>query len=240
MTKEISNELIEKYNQIHEEKLQYILSSLSSEQDSTWTFQKSVKNMDLFFRSAKDSSIVETKTIVSLSVPKEAMIDVMTYGKVFTLETTPQGPIPPQEIFALHESHDDKDSIIYFMAMEAPAILVAPREFLLYRRTYRIDGKTIFMQMSIENEDLKPQRKDFVRGTIFGQAFVIEDDKNCDKQENGEYKKAKMTVFSHVNPGGRLPSFAINFSVKNQIDGLETITSAAVDHYNKSITPKSI
>jgi hypothetical protein len=190
-----------------------------------WSFQKQSGPISLYFRYVSDSPFVQTKTVVSLPVPKEAMIDIMTYGRIYTLETTPQGPIPPQAIFAIYDGGDENQTVLYFMAMEAPAFMVAPREFLLFRRTYARDGETIFMQMSVENEEIKPQRKGFVRGTIYGPAFVI-----GDGEEEG---RSRMTVFSHVNPGGRLPVWAVNYSVRNQLDGIKYITEQAVVHWRR-------
>ena len=109
----------------------------------------------------------------------------------------------------------------------SPFFMVTPREFMLYRRTYFENGKTIFVQMSIDNEDIKPQRKEYVRGFISGQGFVIEDDTE-DKNQ------CILTVFSHVNPGGSLPSWAVNYSVKNQLDGIKYITNEAVKYYKQN------
>jgi hypothetical protein len=212
----IPADLISQYLSAHEHKLSEILSSLDSD---SWTYQKTDSSYTHIVRYSPDSSFVQTKTVISLPVPKEALIDVFTYGRVYTLETTPQGPIAPAEIFALWDGKDVNQTILYFMAMQSPAFMVWPREFLLLRRTYVRGEKTVFMQMSIDNADIRPERKGFVRGTIYGQAFVIEED---------EEGKARMTVFSHVNPGGSLPVWAVNYSVKNQIDGLQYITQQAV------------
>jgi hypothetical protein len=217
---DLPHSLIDEYISDHEQKLSEILAALS---DTNWTFQKRDKSFSLFFRTVEGSPFVQTKTVVSLSVPKEAM----TYGRLYTLATTPQGPIPPQEIYAIYEPKDENQTIIYFMAMASPAFMVSPREFLLLRRTYVQNGKTIFMQMSIDNSDIKPERKDFVRGTIIGQAFVIENDPDVTS-------KSIMTVFSHVNPGGSLPVWAVNYSVKNQLDGVQYISDQAVLHWRKN------
>jgi len=214
--------LIDEYVSRHEAKLSEIMSALS---DPSWTFQKQTGSISLFFRYVPESPFVQTKTVVSLPVPKDAMVDVMTYGKVYTLETTPQGPIPPQEIYPIYDPKDENQTILYFMAMVSPAFMVAPREFLLFRRTYFQDRRTIFMQMSVGNADIKPERNGFVRGTIYGQAFVIED---------GDPGKSVMTVFSHVNPGGSLPTWAVNYSVKNQLDGIQYITEQAVLYWKRS------
>jgi hypothetical protein len=206
----------------HESTLSAILASLS---DGPWSFQRQSGPISLYFRHVADSPFVQTKTVVSLPVPKEAMIDVMTYGRVYTLETTPQGPIPPDEIYALYDGGDDHETVLYFMAMAPPAPLVAPREFLLLRRTCARDGATVFVQMSVESDELKPRRKGFVRGTIHGQAFVI--------RGGGDGATAEMTVFSHVDPGGRLPVWAVNYSVKNQLDGIRCITEQAVARWRR-------
>ncbi|KAH0790396.1 phosphatidylcholine transfer protein-like [Histomonas meleagridis] len=221
---EIKQELINQYNEAHVAEKDYILRSLS---ENNWEKQKEEGNITLYSRSVPGSSFIETKTVILVDAPAQAMIDTMTYDKVFSLEETPQGPIPPEEIYALYDPKDENQSIIYFMAMKSPAFLVAPREMLLYRRTYFEGGKTIFMQMSIDNEDLKPQRKSHVRTIISGQAFVIEAD-----PENKE--RCIMTVFSHVNPGGSLPAWAVNYSVKNQLDGVKTITGEAVKYYQRT------
>jgi hypothetical protein len=218
----IPHDLLSEYISEHERKFAEIITALESD---SWSPQKTEQSIAQFSRYVTDSPFVQTKTIVSLPVPKDAMVDVMTYGRVYTLETTPQGPIAPREIFAIYDGKDDNQTIVYFMAMESPAFMVSPREFLLLRRKYVRDGKTIFMQMSIDNSEIKPERRGFVRGTIHGQAFVIED------AENGN---SRMTVFSHVNPGGSLPTWAVNYSVKNQLDGLQYISEQAVLYWKRT------
>lgn len=220
---DIPRELIDQYNANHEKMVDYVMKALT---ENDWNLQKTDGNFTLYFRDVPDSKFIQTKTVISLPVPSEAMIDVYTYGKVYTLETCPQGPIPPQEIYAIYDPKDEHQSVLYFMAMESPAIMVAPREFLLYRRTYFHEGgKQVFAQMSIENESIKPLRKDFVRGTIMAQAFIMESDPE-------DANKMIMTVFSHVNPGGKLPAWAVNFSVKNQLDGLKFVADKAVEYWN--------
>lgn len=221
---EIPKELIQQYNAAHQKMVDYVLKALD---EDNWQFQKQDGDFKLYFRDVPDSKFIQTKTVITLPLPKEAMIDVYTYGKVYTLETCPQGPIPPQEIYALYDPKDEHQSILYYMATEPPAIMVAGREFLLYRRTYFHEGgKQVFAQMSIENESIKPTNKTFVRGTIMGQAFVIESDPQ-------DHNKMIMTVFSHVNPGGKLPAWAVNFSVKNQLDGLKYVAQQASEYWKK-------
>ena len=219
-----SAEQLASYCAEHERKVAYIMDSLSQD---NWTRQKTDGNLTVFSRSVDDSKFIQTKTVVKMDVPKDAMIDVMTYGRVYTLETCPQGPIPPQEIFAICDTKDDHETILYFMAMESPAFMVAPREFLLLRRTYSFGEKRVFAQMSIDNDQIKPKRKGFVRGTILGQAFVVEDD-----TEHAGH--SIMTVFSHVDPGGSVPAWAVNFSVKNQMDGLKFIANKAESYWKET------
>ena len=223
-SEKITSELIEQYNKMHVEKKNYIIHSI---EESNWVLQKQEENIKLYFRSIDGSKFIETKTVVNVKAPAQCMVDIMTTGKVYKLEDTPQGPIPPREIYMIYDAHDENQSYIYFMAMESPFFMVTPREFMLYRRTYFENGKTIFVQMSIDNEDIKPQRKEYVRGFISEQRFVIEEDTE-DKNQ------CILTVFSHVNPGGSLPSWAVNYSVKNQLDGIKYITNEVVKYYKQN------
>ena len=217
-----SPETLDCYYANHRKMVDYVILTLN---DKDWSHQKTEGKLSLFSRYPKDSKFVQTKTVVKMDVPKQAMIDIMTYGKVYTLETSPQGPIPPQEIYAIYDPKDEYETVLYYMATQSPAFMVAPREFLLLRRTYTIDGKRVFAQMSIDNDQIKPPQKGFVRATIMGQAFVIDDDPDrpgC----------SIMTAFNHVNPGGKIPAWAVNVSVKNQVDGLKFVSEKAESYWH--------
>lgn len=218
---DISQSTIEEYNRKHEANLKKIEGEMHSK---SWNFQKRDGNMELYNKYLPDNPMIQTLTIINLPIPKEAMIDVMTYDKVYTLQDTPQGPIPPKEIYALYYNRETQDTL-YYMQMERPMKFVAERSFFVYRRRYVRNDCTIFMQMSIDNDNICPQVEGVVRGTIYGQAFEIKDG----QKEN----TCVMTVYNHCTPGGSLPAFAVNASVKNQVDGLKYITQAAIEYWNK-------
>ena len=228
--RDIEPALLEEYSKDNETKMDEMLESIEG---ATWDVVKDDPDTKVWSRytTGECSDVIVTKTILHIMAPQEAMIDVMTMHKLFTPETMPQGPLPPEEMFAIYENMDSPhQDLIYFSQMKRPMPFVAPREFLSFRRKYMRGDKTIFFQRSVWNEDLKPQREGYVRGNFVGQLFAIEADP-------ADPKKSFMTIVSHINPGGNLPTFAVNYSMKNQLEGVSMLRQIATDHYHKDIEP---
>jgi hypothetical protein len=74
---------------------------------------------------------------------------------------------------------------------------------LLYRRKYPYNGGFLYLHVSIDNEELKPLDKNYVRGKMFFEADVA----FPDPANPGAIRLVFMT---HADPLGSIPAWVYN------------------------------
>jgi hypothetical protein len=103
---------------------------------------------------------------------------------------------------------DQFESSIFYLALESPGLMISPRDFVLSRFLFRIsDDRLVYFHISIDNAQLAPPNKDFVRGEMLFQGYVI------DKLADGN---VKLTFLAQADPKGSIPAWAYNSTAMKQ------------------------
>ena len=109
--------------------------------------------------------------------------------------------------FSFGHLNDEKNTYYFYMAVESGNWLVSDREFLMLRRKYAEDNKLIWLNVSVDGEDIYPVQGKNVRGKTTFQGFILE--KVDDKTD-------KLTFIMHTDPCGSVPAMVFNFAATNQ------------------------
>ncbi|KAK8899065.1 hypothetical protein M9Y10_001364 [Tritrichomonas musculus] len=95
---------------------------------------------------------------------------------------------------------DDGTGFLY-VVLESAFKLICPREFLSFQKIAYKDCRVALIRTSIENKALYKNTKGYVRGKIFFQAFIAEDNEN---------NTTKFTFLGHADPCGNIPAVFYN------------------------------
>lgn len=185
----------------HEAAINECLERVKALLDSPdWKKDKEEKDVVFFTRKVQGSSFNMIKSISMIPVPMEKVLDELS--EVRNLEPD----MPASERDDTHQQHlfvaepnRFNDGYMY-LALESPSRLVSPRDFLMYRKHFEVDGKHFFPQVSIVNDAIRGPVKGFVRGNIITQCFVAE--------QAGD--QVKLTFIVHADPAGSIPGWVYN------------------------------
>lgn len=95
-----------------------------------------------------------------------------------------------------------------YVVLESAFKLICPREFLSFQKIAYKDGKIALVRTSIKNKALHKNTKGYVRGKIYFQAFIAED--------NGD-NTTKLTFLGHADPCGNIPAVFYNKHITKAI-----------------------
>lgn len=118
----------------------------------------------------------------------------------------------------LWEDKEDKEheNLIVYICMETPVRIVSKRDFLIFRRLYRDNGRAYFMHISFDNEKIMPQVEGNVRGQIYFQMYIVEDDPDIQGNK-------KLWFLAQANPMGNIPAWVYNAIVVGQAQNPQII-----------------
>jgi hypothetical protein len=167
-----------------------------------WTKTKQDGDVAFFTRSVPGSSFTMIKSQIGIPVPFEAVVKRLCIVPT----VTPDMPAAARDgalrrVPLVLEPNEWNEGFIY-LALESGSRLVSNRDFLLYRKHFERDGVHYFLQGSVENDAIAPVYRDFVRGKILTQGFVLDKD-----PASGE---PRLTFIAHADPGGSIPAMVYN------------------------------
>lgn len=185
-----------------------LLSKVLTIKDSPdWKQSKQETDITFYTRTDPSSPYTQVKSVVSIPAPMDKVLEVLNEIEVVDASTPKEKRHGLNERKVLYGPLDDEfQTSIFLIELESPAVLVSPRDFVLFRRHYQKDGKHIYLHSSIVNDDLYPEKKGVVRGEMLFQSFIAE-------QDNGN---VKLTFLVHGDPKGKIPSAVFNMVVQNQ------------------------
>jgi hypothetical protein len=102
---------------------------------------------------------------------------------------------------------DFPEGALVYSYMNPKTKIITPRDFLIFRRKYESDGRVVQLAASIEDDQLKPPVKGFIRGVMTFQASIFE------KVDEG---KTKVTFLGHFDPNDSISTFLLNTMAKRQ------------------------
>jgi hypothetical protein len=165
-----------------------------------WQKGKVDDDLSFYSRSVPGSSFTMIKSEITIPVPIETIVKRLS----LVPEVTPDQPAAQRDgairrkLFVVSEN-EFNDGFVY-LALESGSRLVSNRDFFMYRKHFEKDGVHYFVQASVVNDEIAPVYKDFVRGRIVTQAFVL----------SGEGPEAKLQFIAHADPAGSIPAMVYN------------------------------
>ena len=207
------------YDAISQKCLDEIIESANS---TNWTESKKDGGVTFYTRKVKTSSFDQVKSETSIPVPIEQVIEYLGDCPDITPQMTAEERDGTVER-TLYRVCGDKtyDEGILYLALESPSRLVTARDFLMYRKHYQKDDIHYFTQVSIENDKIRPPTKNFVRGQILFQGYVVDKDPEHDGN-------IRIRFVVHADPKGSIPGWVYNqvalgqgYAVKKLKDTLE-------------------
>lgn len=184
-------DVLKSYNEEHEKILGEFMSAYAA---SDWTKSKEDSGVTISTRSFPGSSFTMSKGEIIINHPLSAVNEKLkTLPKIENAEGFVQR-------YTFNDIGDDHGSCFVYAAIESGSSMVTNRDFLMYRRHYTKDGKEIYLHHSVENESLKPEDKNFVRGFMTMQGYVAE------PSGSG----TKLTFIVHADPKGSIPAMVYN------------------------------
>jgi hypothetical protein len=189
-------------------KLQEILTLLN---DPSWKEAKREPEIVFFTRSDPASAFSQLKSIVSIPAPIEAVLEALRPIETVDAKTPKADRHGLQERRVIAGPLDDEhESTVFYIALDPPGPLISPRDFLLSRYLFRLEGgRYAYLHLSIDNEALVPANSKYVRGEMLFQGYLVEND-----AENPG--NVKLTFFVHADPKGSLAAWAYNSVVTGQ------------------------
>ena len=203
----VAPELLAQYNAEHEQKLNELVNLVDSPE---WVLHEDKPEISIFYRNDPNSSYCQAKGVVKIPVTLETV-----FNKLKTIQKIDPS-MPAEKRDGIHERYsfneiegDEHLSCFLYVGLESPKFMVAPREFLMYRRHYFVEGKHIFLHMSIENDSIKQPVNGFVRAKMLLQGYVAEVDSE-------DPSTTKLSFIAHADPCGCVPAIVYNQTVTNQ------------------------
>ncbi|OHS96393.1 hypothetical protein TRFO_37461 [Tritrichomonas foetus] len=176
---------------------------------SDWDKQKSKdKDCEIYLRHEKGSSFAQVKSVVTINAPISTVEENLKTTKVVDKNTPKEEREGNIERRIVSQVNDGADAAgFFYIAVESPSSLVSPREFLMYQKLTRRDGKIALIRTSIENDDIQKTAKGNVRGNMHFQAFIA---------ESVNDSTTKLCFVCHADPCGKIPSMVYNSAATNQ------------------------
>ena len=186
----------------HEEALQRFLAL---ENDKDWKFNKEEDGVKFYFRSEAGSSYTQVKSVTDVAAPVEAVTAILDTIKTVEPSKPEDGFKERREFGQLND--ENKTSFLY-VVVQSGSRLVTDRDFIMLRRKYVKDGKTIYLHVSVPDE-VQAVNKSYVRGQMKLQGYIVE----ADPANAGH---CKLTFMVHTDPAGSIPAMVYNAVVGKQ------------------------
>ena len=203
-----------------------ILSHLNSDE---WVFSQDAEDgCKIFTRKIPTSSYTMIKATISVPVDKEKLFEIIKPCEDID-ENTPKEKREGLDERKLinYDENDPTARAFMYCRSPSPVFLVAPRDFLVYRKRIDADNKICYIHTSVKNDRIMPEREGIVRGNMHQQAFILEDD----EENKGS---TKLSFILHTEVGGNIPAFAYNIAATSQGKSIIGLRRRAID-YMKSI-----
>lgn len=198
-----------RYNAEHAKVLERVLSIIDS---SDWKKIKEDNGVTFLNRYESDSPYAMLKSSTLIPASMEAVME-----KLSVVEH-----VKDKDGFKLRETFGEVGgehlSTFMYVAVESGSRLVSNRDFVMYRRHYKRGNKEIFLHVSVDNNDLKPEDKAFVRGFMNFQGYIAE-------PTNGGIL---LTFFVHTDPKGSIPAVVYNAACTKQGYAVQKIANAVL------------
>ena len=204
-TTEVPPELISQYNTFHEQRFNEFLEI---NKNGIWKLYKEDPEIVFYTGTLPNSSINIVKSTVSIPRSEEIILnELLTVDKIDPSTKSKDGT---KERYIFGEvPNDEHHSGFIYVAVYSGSMFVTDRDFLLYRRLYKHEGSIYVLNVSIENDELKPEVKGNVRGNMTFQTFIIEKD-----PQNPENHLLSFVV--HADPKGSIPIMVYNSAAISQ------------------------
>ena len=190
------------YVAAHEEAL---TKFLALQNDAGWKFQKEEDGVKFYNRSEPGSSYSQVKSETSIAASQDAVCAIL--DKVEVVEPShPADGFKERNTFG--DLNDENKTCFVYVCVDSGSRLVTARDFIMLRRKYVKDGKTIYLHVSVPDE-VKPVNKSYVRGQMKLQGYIVE----ADPENAG---KTKLTFMVHTDPAGSIPAMVYNAAVLKQ------------------------
>ena len=209
-------EQIQQFDAASEKALENVKEALNA---TDWKELKRDGDTIFYSRSVPSSSFSMIKSETTISLP----FDVVAKELYTCPDIKPEQPANERDGVierTLYPVCGDRtyDEGLLYLALESPSKLVSPRDFVMYRKHYLIDGVHYFTQCSVDS-NIREENKKYVRGSILFQSFVVDNDPNSDA--------VRVRFVVHADPKGKIPALIYNavassqgYAVKKLKDGL--------------------
>jgi hypothetical protein len=198
-------EVLQEHVQEHE-RLFHSLMDLYA--NGKWKVVKQKKDLISYQMKYEDSPISASRAEIIVEKSLQFCADMLSEQEAF-------------ETFMQKEMKSEKDDmrgnkeiigefpegVFIYSYMNPKTKIITPRDFLLFKRKYQSNERIVELIRSIENDQLKPPTKEFIRGVMTFQASMFE------KVEEGI---TKVIFISHFDPKGSIPVFIVNAMMKRQ------------------------
>jgi hypothetical protein len=207
MSLAITPEVIAANNEINEKAVHYVESIVDA---PDWSLSKKEPTITFYTRYDPSSKFAQLKSIVSIPAPLESVIAVLDQVNTVDANTPKKDRDGCQEKYLTTPVPDDPYGAVFlYIGLETPTRLVAPRDFLLYRRKYPFREGFIYMHTSVADESLKPVKSPYVRGKMTFEADLAFPDPDAPDT-------VKMIFTTHADPAGSIPAWVYNAVVTDQ------------------------
>lgn len=187
---------IDSYKQQVDETTKKVLHILD---DPGWVEKEKKTEITFYTRSVAGSSFNQIKSVVTIPTTLDKLYEELKKVVPVNDETPKEKRDGFLERCILSEI--DEQTAFYYIALETSSRFVSPRDFLTIQRVIpNLDEKVILIRTSIIDDTIKPEVKGRVRGNMFFQAYIGE-------EENGI---VKLSFLVHADPCGSVPAMIYN------------------------------
>lgn len=199
----IAAEVLAQYEATSKKMLDETLAIINAPE---WKESKKEPEITFYTRSNGVSPFLQVKSVVTIPASMDKVLATLKPIDPINNETPKEhkhGILERKTVYG--PSEDETETSLLYVCMEPPKF-ISPRDFVLFRRLYKLDGgKYCYFHTSVES-DLLPEVKGRERGTMDFQGYL------CEPEGDG----VKLTFFVHADPKGSLPAWAYNQVVTNQ------------------------
>ena len=198
-------EKLVEYSKLHDAAVEKVLSI---ENAADWQLEKEDKDITFYKRFEPSSSFAQVKSVVT--IPNATLQDVENaLGPVPVVdEKTPDNQRHGLDI-SREIAGSGSDYDIMYIATTSPGPMISGRDFIYYRKKVMKDGKLIYINVSIPDNDVVPENPKYVRAVTNFQGYIAQP--VADKPSD-----IKLEFFVHADPKGKVPSWAYNKFVTSQ------------------------
>lgn len=214
-------ELVEKYTTRAQEILNTVLGFID---DDSWKESKIDSEIAFYTRYEPSSSFAQVKSVVSIKAPNDVIQGLITPIVPVDKSTPKEQNLGFDFQRTIYEVPNDPESRCFvYMALPSPGMMISGRDFALFRRHFLFDGKReVDLMFSVDEDEISPPVNEYVRAKMTFQGFVSE--------PVGD--EVKLTFFVHVDPAGKLPSWAYNLVATDQGNAALDIKKKALAKQN--------